>query len=104
MGKKNCIGKIRVQVVLTDMFNEHVWEIYFMVSRSPQAFYFSQTCSLNMSGKLFDTMGVPREGYISQTCSSKTPKKNLPRFFFNGCGVGDGGSRRLEFQYNPLSR
>ena len=21
-----------------------------------------------------------------------------------GCGVGDGGSRRLEFQYNPLSQ
>ena len=52
------------------MFNEHVWEIYFMVSRSHQAFYFSQTCSLNMSGKIFDTMGVPRGGYISQTCSS----------------------------------
>ena len=32
--------------------------------------YFSQTCSLNMSGKIFDTMGVPRGGYISQSCSS----------------------------------
>ena len=65
-----------------DMFNEHVWEKYFMVSSSHQAYYFPQTCSLNLSGKIFDTMGVPRGGYISQTCSSKTPKKILPRFFF----------------------
>ena len=97
-----CFGA--VQVAFPDMFNEHVWEKYFMVSRSHQAFYFSQTCSLNMSGKIFDTMVVPGEGYISQTCSSKTPKIFIPRFFSNGCGVGDGVSRRLEFQYNPISR
>ena len=71
-----------------------------MVSRSHQAFYFSQ----NMSGKIFDTMGVPGGGYISQTFSSKTPKKIIPGFFSNRCGVGDGASRRLEFQYNPISR
>ena len=59
---------------------------------------FSQICSLNMSGKIFDTMGVPGGGYISQTCSSKTPKIFKPHFFSNGCGVDDGVSRRLEFQ------
>ena len=33
-----------------------------MVSRAHQAFYFSHTCSLNVSGKFFDTMGVPGGG------------------------------------------
>ena len=61
------------------MFNEHVWEKYFMVSRSHQAFYFSQTCSLNKSGKISDTMGVPRGGYISQTCSSNFEKIYPPK-------------------------
>ena len=74
-----------------------------MVSRSHQAFYFS-----NMSGKIFDTMGVPRGGYISQTCSSKTPKKILPRFFLMGVvwvmvGLGVWSSNTTLFHDEKLA-
>ena len=44
------------------MFNEHVWGKYFMVLRSHQTFFFSQRCSLNVYGKVFDTMGIPGGG------------------------------------------
>ena len=93
-----------------DMFNELVWEIYFMVSRTHQAFYFSQTCLLNMSGKIFDTMGVPRGWYISQTGSSNfeiiyPPKGKVARgslwnfaifgSMFDNLGVSPTAAQRL---------
>ena len=88
-------------MLFSDKFNEHVWENFFMVS---QAFYISQTCSLNKSGNIFDTMGVPGGVTFPRHVHKKHETKFIPRFFSNGCGVGDGVSRRLEFQYNPLSR
>ena len=77
--------------------------------RSPQCRLLSQTCSMNMSGKniswlrglikrfffpmnmsgkIFDTMGVPGGGYISQTCSSKNTKNFYTPFFFNWVWCG----------------
>ena len=61
------------------MFNEHVWEIENVWWDLETMKYFSQTCSLNMSGKNFDTMWVPEGGYISQTCSSKFEKIYPPK-------------------------
>ena len=43
-------------------------------------------------------------GTFPEHVPQKHQKKFIPRFFSNGCGVGDGVSRRLEFQCNPLSR
>ena len=47
----------------------------------------------------------PETSYLKKYADyPKNTQKNSTPFFLNGCGVGDGGSRRLEFQYNPLSR
>ena len=88
-----------VQVLFPDMFNEHVWEKYFMVARSHQAFYFSQTCSLNMSGKFFDIMGSPEGGTFPRHVHQKF-QFFYPIFFLNGWGVGADVSRRLGSQDN----
>ena len=49
-----------------------------MVSRSHQTF-FSQTCSLNISGKIFDTMGVTGGGtfprHVHQNLRKIIPRK-----------------------------
>ena len=53
---------------------------YISWFRGPiKRFFFPQTCSLNMSGKKFDTMWVPEGGYIYQTCSSKFEKIYPPK-------------------------
>ena len=74
-----------------------------MVARSHQAFYFSQTCSLNMSGKIFDTMGSPEGGTFPRHVHQKY-QFFYPLFLSNGSSVGVGVSRRLESQDKPLSR
>ena len=58
-----------------------------MVSRSHHAFYFSQTCSLNMSGEIFDTMRSWQRVQFRDK-RIKTFKKKYPLFFQMG-GVAD---------------
>ena len=61
------------------MFNEHVWEKYFMVSRSHQTFSFSQTCSLNMPGKNLTPWWSPEGGtfprHVHQNLRKFIPRK-----------------------------
>ena len=61
------------------MCNELVWEKYFMVSRSHQTFSFSQTCLLNMSGKILIPWGSLEGGifprHVHQNLRKFSPRK-----------------------------
>ena len=90
-----------------DMFNEQVWKKYFIVVRSHQTFFFSQTCSLNKSGKIFDTMGVRGGGVHFPDMFIKNIDFFKPIFFQMGgvwvvvC-IGVGSPKASLFQNEKL--
>ena len=87
-----------VQVLFPDMFNEHVWEKYFMVVRSHQAGYISQTCSSEHAWEKFWHQGGPRRGVHFPDMFIKNADFFSHFFFSNGLGVGADVSRRLRSQ------